>query len=138
MMRSFNRRRIGPAQLIPFDFDSIRPIHRGRSRNHHQPRPIRLNILPVFQNGQIGQVSQASQNNQTNQTNKNQDQNPPSLCFKYSETPQTECCVCMEKYKAGDYVTMFTCSHRFHKQCVDTWVEKSGDKHCLVCRVYCP
>lgn len=43
-----------------------------------------------------------------------------------------ECNVCLLSYEAGDRVRSLPCAHKFHVDCVDTWLERS--KNCPVCK----
>merc|ERR1711972_1264647 len=42
------------------------------------------------------------------------------------------CCVCLEDFKEGDEQRTLPCFHRFHKCCVDTWLQQSGA--CPICK----
>ncbi|KAL0914590.1 hypothetical protein M5K25_014951 [Dendrobium thyrsiflorum] len=44
----------------------------------------------------------------------------------------TECCICLEGFKDGDWLIKLSCSHKFHPCCLEPWVRSSGD--CPLCR----
>lgn len=44
----------------------------------------------------------------------------------------TECCICLEGFKDGDWLINLSCSHKFHPSCLEPWVRSSGD--CPLCR----
>jgi hypothetical protein len=43
------------------------------------------------------------------------------------------CFICLENYKKDDIVTKLPCKHRFHKNCIKTWLCKENTR-CPVCR----
>jgi len=42
------------------------------------------------------------------------------------------CSVCLENYEEGDEQRILPCFHKFHKGCIDRWLE--GHKTCPVCK----
>ncbi|CAM8999715.1 unnamed protein product [Rhodiola kirilowii] len=40
-----------------------------------------------------------------------------------SEKEETECCICLAKYKDKEEVRQLPCSHIFHLNCVDQWLK---------------
>lgn len=50
-----------------------------------------------------------------------------------SEAGQTECAVCLEKFKADDELLSLPCNHSFHKACLLPWIE-SNHSCCPCCR----
>ncbi|PKU79733.1 probable E3 ubiquitin-protein ligase RHY1A [Dendrobium catenatum] len=44
----------------------------------------------------------------------------------------TECCICLEGFKDGDWLIKLCCSHKFHPCCLEPWLRSSGD--CPLCR----
>jgi len=48
------------------------------------------------------------------------------------QTEQTECVVCLCKFRDGDTVRCLPCQHVFHSDCVDEWLGR--DSHCPLCR----
>ncbi|XP_034050143.1 E3 ubiquitin-protein ligase RNF128a [Thalassophryne amazonica] len=42
------------------------------------------------------------------------------------------CAVCIESYKAGDVMTVLTCSHFFHKTCIEPWLLER--RTCPMCK----
>uniref|UniRef100_A0A1D1Z3B5 E3 ubiquitin-protein ligase RING1-like n=1 Tax=Anthurium amnicola TaxID=1678845 RepID=A0A1D1Z3B5_9ARAE len=53
------------------------------------------------------------------------------LGWKSSE--QDDCVVCLEEFKAGDFLVHLPCAHRFHWRCVVPWLENNS--HCPCCRM---
>ncbi|CAD8180499.1 unnamed protein product [Paramecium octaurelia] len=43
-----------------------------------------------------------------------------------------ECLICLDKIKESDYVRLTYCTHIFHVQCIDNWLEKN--RICPACR----
>lgn len=44
------------------------------------------------------------------------------------------CSICLGEYKIGEGKRDLPCGHRFHKKCVDRWINKHDGKNCPVCR----
>ncbi|XP_028776640.1 E3 ubiquitin-protein ligase ZNRF4 [Neltuma alba] len=44
------------------------------------------------------------------------------------------CCVCLSRLKEKDETKVLPCFHRFHKLCVDKWLNKGHHKTCPLCR----
>merc|ERR1712232_390021 len=42
------------------------------------------------------------------------------------------CCVCREDFQEKDEQRTLPCFHRFHRHCVDQWLERSGT--CPICK----
>lgn len=45
----------------------------------------------------------------------------------------TECSICLENLKVGEYQKTLECNHCFHKKCIDHWFRKNNDV-CPMCR----
>lgn len=51
---------------------------------------------------------------------------------KETEADADTCAVCIEPYKPGDVVRILTCSHIFHKTCIDPWLLEH--RTCPMCK----
>ncbi|WVY94633.1 hypothetical protein V8G54_033721 [Vigna mungo] len=61
---------------------------------------------------------------------------PPGKCFREDQRKesQSDCCICLEKFKNGDFVQPFgVCIHEFHFVCINSWVD-NGNISCPLCR----
>lgn len=47
-------------------------------------------------------------------------------------TEHRTCTICMDEFAVGDEQRTLPCFHRFHKACVDQWLERSGT--CPICK----
>ncbi|CAD8199369.1 unnamed protein product [Paramecium pentaurelia] len=56
-----------------------------------------------------------------------------SLIIQYPGLTSTdECLICLDKIRDSDYVRLTYCTHIFHIQCIDNWLEKN--RICPACR----
>lgn len=44
------------------------------------------------------------------------------------------CCVCLSRLKEKDEMRVLPCLHKFHKLCVDRWLQGTHNKTCPLCR----
>jgi len=44
------------------------------------------------------------------------------------------CPICLESFKEGLYKRILSCSHIFHKKCIDKWIKNSLECSCPICR----
>lgn len=44
------------------------------------------------------------------------------------------CCVCLSMLEEGEETRLLPCLHRFHRVCVDKWLDDGCRKTCPVCR----
>jgi len=44
------------------------------------------------------------------------------------------CSICLTEYESGEVMRKLTCSHKFHKDCVDTWLQSNIT--CPICKKY--
>jgi len=59
-------------------------------------------------------------------TEKNSNQNN-------TEAPPMDCSICLMEYKEGETVKSLPCTHRFHSECIDKWLESHNT--CPVCKI---
>ena len=61
--------------------------------------------------------------------------------FKYSNEKKSndskqeecdECSICLGKFVEDETLKLLPCTHKFHKECVETWLSRSG--MCPVCK----
>jgi len=48
------------------------------------------------------------------------------------DNDENKCMICMEHFADGDVLRTLPCLHRYHKQCVDTWLHRSST--CPICK----
>ena len=56
---------------------------------------------------------------------------------KYSRTKIKEhvCPICLEEIEVGEYQRQLSCSHVFHKKCIDKWIIADVNCSCPLCRM---
>jgi hypothetical protein len=47
---------------------------------------------------------------------------------------QETCPICLDNFKEKEFYRTLTCSHSFHKKCIDRWFNKDND-FCPMCRL---
>ena len=52
--------------------------------------------------------------------------------FKHVEAESKKCPICFENYEDGNEIRYLWCLHRFHKNCVDHWLE--NHTNCPICK----
>jgi hypothetical protein len=50
------------------------------------------------------------------------------------EGPNLECSICMDNAIVGQGAVVTSCNHRFHKNCIEEWFRRSGNRSCPYCR----
>ena len=55
-----------------------------------------------------------------------------TIAYVASMNDHTKCAICLEKYKVNDELRTLTCTHTFHRQCVDQWMQIKTN--CPTCR----
>jgi len=53
---------------------------------------------------------------------------------KVKESKDTECSICLDNIKVGEFEKTLECKHSFHKKCIDRWFKKDNDS-CPMCRL---
>jgi len=51
---------------------------------------------------------------------------------KSTDSPATDCSICLTEYTDGDSIKALPCTHRFHLPCIDKWLEAHNT--CPVCK----
>jgi hypothetical protein len=44
------------------------------------------------------------------------------------------CSICLNNYIDNDLICQIKCFHIYHKSCIDTWINSSGNLTCPICR----
>ncbi|GAA0167114.1 ubiquitin-protein ligase [Lithospermum erythrorhizon] len=137
------------SQYLPFilaftnnDENNSNPIQ--DSPNHNQDRIILIN--PVTQDTIVIESSSSMNlDSLFNDFFNNQDGQPPASkssieAMQSLETNEFntkgECVVCLEEWKVGQMAKEMPCKHRFHRECIEKWLEIHGT--CPVCRYNMP
>ena len=50
----------------------------------------------------------------------------------YNELPDESCSICLEDFKPGDDIKKLNCTHIFHKDCLEPWL--NNNRNCPMCR----
>jgi hypothetical protein len=53
---------------------------------------------------------------------------------KVKENNETECPICLDQIKIGEFQKVLDCKHCYHKKCIDRWFKKDND-YCPMCRM---
>lgn len=64
---------------------------------------------------------------------KNQIKNIQYKKVKSLDDLPSECPICLEDFKRGEYYRKLECNHCFHKKCIDRWFKKDHSE-CPMCR----
>lgn len=49
------------------------------------------------------------------------------------ELPDDSCSICLEEFKSGDNIKKLNCTHIFHKECLEPWLN-DNNRNCPMCR----
>ena len=49
------------------------------------------------------------------------------------ELPDDSCSICLEDFKTGDNIKKLNCTHIFHKECLEPWLN-DNNRNCPMCR----
>jgi len=47
---------------------------------------------------------------------------------------ESECSICLSKFKKNEIISKLICSHYYHKKCIDNWFNIGTNKMCPLCR----
>ena len=50
-----------------------------------------------------------------------------------NELPDESCSICLEEFKTGDNIKKLNCTHVFHKECLEPWLN-NNNRNCPMCR----
>ena len=53
--------------------------------------------------------------------------------IKEDELILSECSICLENYNKGDKISILSCGHYYHSECLNRWIEKKEE--CPLCRI---
>lgn len=56
---------------------------------------------------------------------------PEYICTQDSDAGKDGCVVCLEAFRKGQTLRTIPCLHRFHKQCIDHWLQRKST--CPIC-----
>jgi E3 ubiquitin-protein ligase RNF13 len=59
--------------------------------------------------------------------------NLPKRPYNVSLDASDACCICLEDYTDGDTLIILPCTHKYHQQCLEPWLE-SRNRHCPMCK----
>jgi len=57
----------------------------------------------------------------------------PEVCFSELKTDEKSCSICMDDFEPQSILRKISCSHLFHKNCLDKWLTENSYK-CPICR----
>lgn len=56
--------------------------------------------------------------------------------IKFESVPELPCCsICLSEYAEGDECRELQCKHRFHRICLEKWLQESRPATCPICRL---
>ena len=44
------------------------------------------------------------------------------------------CVICLENMKCNEYYRTLKCNHKYHKRCIDKWINKYNNYYCPTCK----
>merc|ERR1712048_67550 len=58
------------------------------------------------------------------------------ITFEGDGTEEGQCMVCLENFHSGEELRILPCNHRFHKACIDPWLQVNNK--CPACNHQMP
>ena len=71
-------------------------------------------------------------NNNNVRRNNRIDINNLNTLLLCEELPDESCSICLEEFKTGDNIKKLNCTHIFHKECLEPWL--NNNINCPMCR----
>ena len=96
--------------------------------------PDRQTPPPIRQTQPVRQATRPVRQAPTVKQNKVKIQ-PERQPLIYKGKEEKECSICLENIHFGDFIKCCNCSHCFHKECIERWLE--NNKTCPLCRRPC-
>lgn len=53
--------------------------------------------------------------------------------IKDNELLLSECAICLDNYNIGDKISILSCDHYYHTECLNEWLKKKEE--CPLCRI---
>jgi|TARA_Y100000389_G_scaffold184930_1_gene203816 hypothetical protein len=77
--------------------------------------------------------NQRNQNNVRSPLNRNVNINSINTLVVCDDLPDNICSVCLEDFKDDDILKKLNCTHVFHKECLEPWLN-NNNRNCPLCR----
>ena len=55
--------------------------------------------------------------------------------YVYDNQTINSCCICLENFIQGEYITELPCNHLFHNKCISQWF--NNNNKCPLCKLEC-
>ena len=102
-----------------------------------------INICKTINNHRIYRLNQINRMERLQRNQRNQLPNYTILqkyIIKIKEYKLNEdleesdkCSICLENYKKNDIINVLKCGHKYHKNCIDDWI--NDNNNCPLCRL---
>lgn len=54
--------------------------------------------------------------------------------YRKVKTKGEMCVICMDEMKETEYYRQLDCKHRYHRKCIDKWINKYNNYYCPICK----
>jgi len=128
--RGFNYR-ISSNNILWHSSQNINPLdaHSNSFEYHPRPEPAKRKGLTTEQ---INQLPVTLYNAKATRQRAAKEKKEGKCCDTLNPSTNDSCAICLADYKVGDKLTPLPCFHKFHKKCVNKWLELKSD--CPVCK----